>query len=439
MTSLGRKTFKHFFKTMDAYQTHLAAEGVSVPPALSDAYLRTPMDDAQQRVLVCRYLEDWSACLNKAGKNLRPLAAKAAKCLQDAKQSQLAHGVSTAVGADSTPSLALSSEASLVVSLAPSGGSPCSSVPACAPPVQLLREVTLAAMCTFVSQVTVSEVACLYEVITGSACFRLPRQHDTLTCAVLLKCLALGAAAADATTAPSLHTAVKWHSVKAVFDAGYWRQAKDASHRKKAHSMVLAGFAAVVAAKLIDIAAAEGSGGHGGKNGCVCGGGGGGRGGRPGTPMYRIDDDGCDGDCVCDCACDDDEDDDECAVADNQGFRMLAECVGSLSGSVLSVLANADDASMRERALDNLLWTTTAFVTSGALKSNSMARFLYQVQNVVWPGRYTDVYVVSLPRSAQVAMYRDIKRLAVAAALRRAEVPCMWRTHDVLHTALCMK
>jgi hypothetical protein len=251
--------------------------------------------------------------------------------------------------------------------------------------------------------------------------------------------LALGAAAADANS-PS--TAVKWRSVKAVFDTGYWRQAQDASHRKKAHTTVLAGFAAVIAGKLIDIAAVEG-GGYGG--GCAGGGGGGGAGagagggagGRVSTPMYRIDHDYGD-DYDCDDA-DTDNDCTECAIADNEGFRMLAECVGSLCGSVLSVLANADDATMRERVLDNLMWATTAFVTSGALRSNSMARFRYQVQNVVWPGRYTDVYVVSLPRSAQVAMYRDIKRLAVAAAIRRAEVPCMWRTHDVLHTALCMK
>jgi hypothetical protein len=404
MTTLDRKAFKQFLRTMDAFQTALAAEGAGVPKVLADSHLRHPVDEAQQRLVAAKFLDDWVACLECVVRVLKPLAAKVVRCLQEVKHTLAAPPAGGSPGGTCG---------------GPSGGP--SGVADCAAPVLLLRRVTQVAMCEFVRGVNASDLAVLYGLMSKSAYFA--RGVAYFGFAVLLHGVAIGAAAAcDAKPVGSAATISGVADPSDLFTEVFWRSARANTLHKRVDVLVLAGFATTVARQIVYVVQM-----------CTplrappaivrqCH-------GRKGTPMYNPDGDDSQNEVCVDGV---DAEDDK-TVADDRGFKFLSYCMGSVCGSVMVALTDGTpDGPDKELASDGLFWATSQLVTAGVLRSASMGRYLLRALDAVWTKQYSDLYLLGLPASGQRIILTDVAQLVDAASEYRTYVPCMARAHCLL-------
>jgi hypothetical protein len=408
MTTLDRKAFKQFLRTMDAFQTALAAEGAGVPKVLADCHLRHPVEEAQQRLVAVKFLDDWMACLGCVVKVLKPLAAKVVRCLQEAKHTLAAPPAGGSPGGPCG---------------GPSGGpfgGP-SGVADCAAPVLLLRSVTQVAMGEFVRGVNASDLAVLYGLMSKSAYFA--RGVAYFGFAALLHGVAIGAAAAcDAKPVGSAATISGVADPSDLFTEVFWRSARANTLHKRVDVLVLAGFATTVARQIVYVVqmstplrAPPAI-----VRQCY---------GRKGTPMYNPDGDDSQNEvCV-----DGDDAEDDKTVADDRGFKFLSYCMGSVCGSVMVALTDGTpDGPDKELASDGLFWATSQLVTAGVLRSASMGRYLLRALDAVWTKQYSDLYLLGLPASGQRIILTDVAQLVDAASEYRTYVPCMARAHCLL-------
>jgi hypothetical protein len=416
MTTLDRKAFKQFLRTMDAFQTALAAEGAGVPKVLADSHLRHPVDEAQQRLVAAKFLDDWVACLECVVRVLKPLAAKVVRCLQEVKHTLAAPPAGGSPGGTCGVPVG-----------GPFDGSP--GFADRAAPVLLLRKATQVAMCKFVRVVNTSDLAVLYGLMSGSAYFA--RGVAYFGFAALLHGVAIGAAAAcEAPSAGRASTMSGVADPSDLFTEVFWRSARANTLHKRVNVLALAGFATTVARQIVyvvqmctPVRASSGV-----MRKCND---------RKGTPMYNPEVDDGEGEvCV-----DGDDEEDEKTIADDRGFKFLTYCMGSVCGSVMVALAGgavggpADkpaDGPDQEMASDGLFWATSQLVTSGVLRSASMGRYLLRALDAVWTKQYSDLYLLGLPASGQRIILTDVAQLVDAASEYRTYVPCMARAHCLL-------